>query len=89
MTSFKSEFERHLQEAKQTAVDPARAGITHRAAGFWLTLVGVAVTVGNYVLYTQNGRVWAILLAVNIVALLGGLFMLATGKNPFARLRRK
>ena len=88
MTSFKDELERRLQEAKQTAADPAHAKTTHRAAGFWLTLVGVAFTVGNYVLYTQNGRVWAILLAVNLVALAGGLFMLATGKNPFAKFRR-
>lgn len=86
MTSFKNEFERRLQEAKQTAADPARAGTTHRAAGFWLTLIGVAVTVGNYVLYTQNGRVWAILFAINLVTLLAGLFMLVSGKNPFKRL---
>ena len=86
MASFKDEFEQRLQEAKQTAADPARAGTTHRAAGFWLTLIGVAVTVGDYVLYTQSGRVWAILLAINLVTLLAGLFMLVSGKNPFKKL---
>lgn len=86
MTSLKEEFERRLQEAKQTAADPTRVGTTHRAAGFWLTLVGVAFSVGNYVLYTQNGRVWAILLAINLVTLLAGLFMLVSGRNPFKRL---
>lgn len=85
MASFKDQFSQRLQEARRIAADPARARTTHRAAGFWLTLIGVAVTVGDYVLYTQSGRIWVILLAINIVTLGAGVFMLMTGRNPFAR----
>ena len=88
MLSLKNEFERRLAEAKQTVADPKQQNVTHRAAGFWLLLIGIAVTIGNYVLYTQNGRVWAILLAINLVLVVSGLIMLVSGKNPFARFRR-
>lgn len=60
----------------------------HRAAGMILFLIGAATAIGQYIGFTMTGRVFAFLLAFPIVLVPAGLYMLATGKNPFKKLRR-
>ncbi len=98
INEWKGMIEKGVQEARHTEeayrADPSLAnnasGRKHyRYVGGFMMLLGVAATVINYCGYQAAGRVFVLLIAANIVFLGSGVWMLLTGKNPFARLLRK
>ncbi len=61
---------------------------THRSAGVILFLVGCAVAIGQFIGFQQTGSIFAYLIAIPLVLIPSGLYMIATGKNPFEKLKR-
>lgn len=55
----------------------------YRRNGLIIFILGLALTVANYVGYQSTGRFLAVILAANIVFIGAGLWMIVTGRNPF------
>ncbi|MFA4846574.1 MAG: hypothetical protein WC654_08555 [Patescibacteria group bacterium] len=62
---------------------------THRSAGVIMFALGLVFVIGEYLGFLATGRVFAILLAFPVVLIPAGLYMMATGKNPFEKLRKR
>lgn len=60
----------------------------YRSAGAIVVILGLAVTVGNYAGYQETGRIIIFFAAANIVLIPAGIWMILTGKNPFAKLKK-
>lgn len=95
--SFKQKLKTGMEDAKrqQAAVDanPSYASspkVTRsmRSAGGVMLFLGLALTVANYLSYNSTGRMLIIAVAANIVFVVGGLYMLISGKNPFKRFKK-
>lgn len=76
------------EEYARQAAKPSGSFKTHRSAGGVMLVLGIAVTVINILSWIMAGRLFIFLVAANIVLVAAGVYMLATGKNPFARLKR-
>ncbi len=61
---------------------------THRSAGIILILVGAAVAIGEYIGWRLTESVFAYLIAIPLVCIPSGIYMAATGKNPFEKFKR-
>ncbi len=57
----------------------------YRGYGVLMFVIGLGLTVANYLSTQATGRVLIIAAAANIVFIFGGLWMMATGKNPFLK----
>lgn len=97
LDEMKAMLAKGYAEAKQTAraedENPALARTVyakkrHRIAGTVMLMLGIVCAVINYLSYHATDRMLILLVAANIVFVFGGLWMILTGSNPFARFRR-
>ena len=84
-----SDLQTKLQEeyARQKA-NPTGTPKLHRSAGGAMLVLGITVTIINVLSLLIVGRIFIMLLAANLVFLGAGVYMLVTGKNPFAKMKR-
>lgn len=99
MRSFnevKSEFKKKYAEARAlesalktnpTLANSAQMKRRYRGVGTLVLVLGLGITAANYLSYQATGRMLILAIAVNIVCVFGGLWMILTGKNPFLRHR--
>ena len=76
------------EEHNRQRATPTGSPKTNRSAGGVMLILGITTTVINILSWMLAGRLFKLLLAANLVLVGAGMFMLITGKNPFAKLKR-
>lgn len=72
-------------KANPTLMDTPAIKKRYRGYGVLMVVLGLGITFTNYMTWQSTERVLIIAAAANIVFVLGGLWMIITGKNPFIR----
>ncbi len=59
-----------------------------RVAGLVMLLIGTALVIADVMSWEMVGSMLIFFIAVPIVFIPSGIYMMITGKNPFAKMRR-
>lgn len=60
----------------------------YRQHGVVMLVLGIAVAIGDAIGWEVVGGALVIMLAIPMVLVPAGIYMIATGKNPFAKMKR-